>query len=311
MTYKELIDTLTTIIEDHRLINQWGYGNLSDIETPETGAPNYPYMFINPVQVLIQSYGFDVTLNLITMDQPLEGVEQEIDAASRTLGLIQDIIAKFKLTTLYSETDVTLSVQCTPFKERFKDSVIGNTAVITFQIEEPLDVCTDVAPKYEFYIQRRANVVTTFDFDGVPEGNEQFIRLYEYSLDGSTWVINPSFVKGSGYRTFIPSETGAYKIDFDLDIKFNAPEDGSGQLKYGVGIEVPGTGPSGAIWNSQRIDQPWVSNDTVVNLTASYEGTLQAGLEYYFFLTQYYASVPLGDIGYQQIGSNMTISKAK
>ena len=144
MTYKELIDTLTTIVNDHKLINQWGYGNLSDIETPETGAPNYPYTFINPVQVLIQSYGFDVTLNLIQMDQPLPTVDSEIDLTSKALGLIQDIIAEFKLTTLYSETDVTLSVQCTPFKERFKDSVVGVTAVVTFQIQEPLDACSDI-----------------------------------------------------------------------------------------------------------------------------------------------------------------------
>lgn len=144
MTYKQLIDTLTQIIDNHKLINQWGYGNLSDIETPETGAPNYPYTFINPVQVLIQSYGFDVTLNLIQMDQPLEGVGPEIDSTSQALGIIQDIIAEFKLTTLYSETDVILSVTCTPFKERFKDSVVGVTAIVTFQIEEPLDACSDV-----------------------------------------------------------------------------------------------------------------------------------------------------------------------
>ena len=308
MTYKELVDTLTTIIDDHRLINQWGYGNLSDIETPETGAPNYPYVFINPVQVLIQSYGFDVTLNLITMDQPLEGVGYEIDATSRTLGLIQDIIAQFKQTTLYAETDVLLSVSCTPFKERFKDSVIGTTAVVTFQIEEPLDACSDVISNWESLVSRRAHIDHTLDFDGFPDGEDNFFNAFEYSYDGVTWVLSGTEPLGTKYNRFAPTATQDYKIEFDMQVKFNEPEDLSGQLRYGLGLYVPGLG---IVWETETTNQAWVSSDTVVDMRATFEGTLTTGYEYYYVITEYYSSTPTADeIGYQLAGSQINFSKA-
>ena len=212
MTYKQLIDTLTTLIDDHYLINQWGYGNLSDIETPETGAPNYPYTFINPVQVLIQNYGFDVTLNLIQMDQPLETVDAEIDGVSTSLGIIQDIIAKFKLTPLYQDTDIILSVQCTPFKERFKDSVVGVTAVVTFQISEPLDACVNVAPSFEELVWVRATTDQVVDPD-VPQNLTVWKFTTILQTDGH-W---------QNYNRYEVQTEGVYKLVLDADITLQEP----------------------------------------------------------------------------------------
>jgi len=175
MTYKSLIDTLTSIINDNVLVNQFGYGNISDIETPESGAPNYPYVFINPSTVTIESYGSNITLNIIAMDQALDTVSSEIDATSRMLGLIQDILAHFKTTNLYQTIDVGLTVNCTPFKERFKDDVIGVTAIITFEIQEPLESCnTPIQPDpvYAEYVHVTQLVSQTVDPDnGVPFGD--------------------------------------------------------------------------------------------------------------------------------------------
>lgn len=216
MTFKQLIDTLTTIIDDHRLINQWGYGNLSDIETPETGAPNYPYIFINPVQVLIQSYGFDTTLNLIVMDQPLEDVASEIDAASRALGLIQDIIGQFKLTTLYSETDVVLSVTCTPFKERFKDSVIGVTATITFEVNEPLDVCDNPVIATDDVLRAWDEATITYDPD-IQGG--QLLTFRQKNLDPlNLWNVNRLEIGAD--------DLGDYRVELDFDMKLVEPVGG-------------------------------------------------------------------------------------
>lgn len=143
MTYKQLIDELTDLLDAHHLVNQWGYGNISDIETPETGAPNYPYVFLNPQQVTVDGYGFAVTMNLIVMDQALDTVDAEVTAQSEALRIVQDVMAKFRLTTLYAQSDIQLGVVCTPFKERFKDDVVGMTALVTFEIAEPLDICDD------------------------------------------------------------------------------------------------------------------------------------------------------------------------
>lgn len=216
MTYKQLIDELKTLLEDHRLVNQWGYGNLSDIETPETGAPNYPYVFINPSQVTIEEYGFDVNLNLIAMDQPLINVDAEIDATSRCLGLIQDILAKFRNTTTYQEADVELAVLCTPFKERFKDSVIGVAANITFQIKEPLDVCDTPIIATDDVVRAWDLATITYDPDIV--GGE-LLTFREKNLDPlNLWNVNRIEIG--------EDDLGDYRVELDFDMKLVEPVGG-------------------------------------------------------------------------------------
>lgn len=52
MTYKYLIDRITEVCSSHNMVELVGYGQVSDISYPETEqAPDYPYVFINPVDV--------------------------------------------------------------------------------------------------------------------------------------------------------------------------------------------------------------------------------------------------------------------
>lgn len=160
MTYEQLIQTLKDIATNHVLINQWGYGNISDIETPENGAPNYPYVFVNPQSVSLESYGGEATLNIIAMDQALMGVDYEINAQSRMVALIQDILAQYRLELSDQPVDINLPVFVQPFKERFKDNVIGATATITLRFTEPLQICYNpVVPVG--YLQPGSYVIAT------------------------------------------------------------------------------------------------------------------------------------------------------
>ena len=144
------------------------------------------------------------------------------------------------------------------------------------------------------------------DFDDFPDGAENFWRLVEYSYTGQApWSANVDPTYGSAYRSITPNTTERYKVDFAMKTKWNEPEDGSGRIKYGVGIKVYPAGLN----IIKTIDIAWTSAETVVDINESFEIDMVAGTQYYFMVEQDYEVQPSADIsGYQLPGSQITIS---
>jgi len=150
MTYQQVVNRLLTIMNNHYLINQTGYGNLSDIHTPDDEeAPDYPYAFLNPISVNVGEYSFASQFNLIIMDQVTDGdttAAEDIKVQSNCLMYLQDIMSHFRQTDDDRNLDISVNVTATPFKERFEDNVAGVTAQITIQSITPLDGCEAAMP---------------------------------------------------------------------------------------------------------------------------------------------------------------------
>jgi len=145
MNYQSVVNTLLQVIDDHLLINESGYGNLSDIHTPEDErAPDYPYAFLNPIGITVGDSSSAFQFNLVIMDQVIDGENsqaQEIFVQSNCLMYLQDIISRFRETTQNPLIDIAVTVNATPFKERFEDNVAGVGAQITVQAGIPLGGC--------------------------------------------------------------------------------------------------------------------------------------------------------------------------
>jgi hypothetical protein len=79
------------------------------------------------------------------MDYVFDTNYSHVDGVSRMLQILADIIDEVRRpgTTLSPDRnlDITLTVTAQPFKERFKDNVVGVTANISIQTAEPLDRC--------------------------------------------------------------------------------------------------------------------------------------------------------------------------
>jgi len=152
MTYNQIITRLLQVMDSHLLINETGYGNLSDIHTPEDEkAPSYPYAFLNPVNVVVGAFSFDIQLNLIIMDQLIDGEgsqAEEIKVQSNCLMYLQDIISHFRQLSQGTDRhiDIDVDVTATPFKERFEDNVAGIGAQITITAISPLEGCDAAFP---------------------------------------------------------------------------------------------------------------------------------------------------------------------
>jgi len=145
MTYKELINSLQTTISNHVMVNTQGYGDISDIATPESELPpDYPYVFINPQSVNLSRNSFTCNLNLICMTQVHENIrEQSRDLAGQDLciQILTDIIAEYLLTVDDPLFDIEMPLTLTPFKQRLQDNVVGATATLTMQYGKAISAC--------------------------------------------------------------------------------------------------------------------------------------------------------------------------
>ena len=319
MTYKELVDSIKSTVDRHYILQDFGYGALTDIKTVDEGTRvNYPYAFLNPTQSTRTGQTVTYRFNLIVMDvaqeDPTNGFADYLAVQSNCQQYIDDILANLRFAKPYKDFDLTLNVNLTPFKERFQDTVAGMTA--TLEIELPLalnDCLTPIDAAYEELITRRlqSGQIEPLDFDGYPDGADNFWKFFEYSYTGQAPWIGPSAgretVVGLGYNSIRPVVSGNYRLEFQLETKWNEPEDGSGRVKYGVEIYNPGTFARPGSF----IDIPWVSAETLVPINITIDMYMEANDEYYFLVSQGYGQPePTADVvGYELPGSKVIVSK--
>jgi len=142
MTYEEIITTIESICENHKFVNTFGYGDISDMNTPDTNeAPDYPYMFLNPINIQADNKVSRFTFNLISMTQAKDTKADIIKHQSLCIQYLTDVISKFNMTLVHPLVEISTPFTITPFKERFSDDVVGATGALTIIYNSPLDIC--------------------------------------------------------------------------------------------------------------------------------------------------------------------------
>ena len=206
MNYQDVINKLEALADDHVFIKQFGYGNISDIAVPEDKqAPDYPYMFVNPVDVNVERRTFTFTFNLIMMTQVEDTEDTEIQGQSRCMSYIEDIMSYFTNSTNEPLYDVSLPYAVTPFKERLQDDVVGATATITMQLAEPLDYCD--APYASGVVGAKS---ISLPFVTVTDGDGTDVQV----TVGSTYAcLDASPKSGIYYQRIIPWDQNDPGID--------------------------------------------------------------------------------------------------
>jgi hypothetical protein len=145
MTYKEIVDLLGSVADLHKMIADWGYGELSDIKTrAASGDASYPYMFINPASGTRDAATTTWTFNLIMMEI-VGPTDDFLKAQSECALYLNDVIGYLQLyLTGPNDPQPVFNVQLQPFKERFQDEVAGMTAILQVIVKQPLNDC--IAP---------------------------------------------------------------------------------------------------------------------------------------------------------------------
>ena len=146
MTYKELVDNIKSTVDRHYILQDFGYGALTDIKTVDEGTRvNYPYAFLNPTQSTRTGQTVTYRFNLIVMDvaqeDPTDGFANYLKVQSACQQYIDDILANLRFAKPYQDFDLSLNVNLTPFKERFQDTVAGMTATLEMELPLALNDC--------------------------------------------------------------------------------------------------------------------------------------------------------------------------
>ena len=218
MTYKEIVNNFRGLVFDHKILRDFGYGNISDIKAKsqdeqDTQQADYPYAFLNPTTHTRTERSVVYRFNLIVMEMAQEDTDSTLQAQSQCMQYIDDLLAGLKYGPIGTHQDVDVTgVSITPFKERFQDTVAGATASLVIEIANPLDSClAPFNPEYEEIIW----VYNSIDrvIDGDPGGTKTYTFDGTYTDPNDDWQITK----------FIVPESGIYKIVLDMPITLVEP----------------------------------------------------------------------------------------
>ena len=228
MTYKEIVDKIAQVVSDHLIVQDFGYGALTDIKTVNddgTQRVNYPYVFLNPTQSARTGQTIIYRFNLIAMDvcEEEQGYSNWLEVQSSCQQYIDDILAHLRFQEPLNPFDLTLNVNLTPFKERFQDTLAGMTATLEIEVPNKLNDCITPIPKpiipdpppepvlFEHWSQDAGQI-----------GTPGFSVYNIYTLESNTGSPNWS---GSNYFTYnqIPIE----KVTLDFEMQWDASGEGT------------------------------------------------------------------------------------
>ena len=200
MTYKEIIDTFKQKVQGHFFINTFGYGDISDIMTPDNEQPPYyPYIFLNPVSVTSNDRTSTFSFNVICMTQAPMGETNIIRAQSDCMDNLRDLIAKVNYTLDDPLIQFNEPYTFTPFKERFQDDVVGATCAMSITYPSILDGCNTPIADPQYCLVAR-------DFTDRREGAEEFNGTYEFG--------------GWGYWKEVKTEYNSVVYEFVCDTRY-------------------------------------------------------------------------------------------
>ena len=270
MTYKELVNNIKQIVQDHYMLADFGYGQISDIKTGgDDGEADYPYAFLNPGSHTRGERSITYRFNLIVMDMYLG--DHFLTAQSQCQQYIDDILAELKYNNneIY---DININATLTPFKERFQDVVGGMTATLDIEVPQKLNLCiAPIEPEPESCIPTLTVFSTNENrIDYVRGPGLPFGLRYEERL-----TSNPAI--GSWDDQYLQAAVaGSYEFEINSTIEFTQPTGneqlpGVPHLKYfanppGVNVEIAPTCDSGnwpTVWSADPITYNAIYNLTL------------------------------------------------
>ena len=141
MTYKGLVDRIKDTVNRHKMLVDFGYGQLSDIKVLDEGGDgaDYPYAFLLPTGIARTNQSVTYSFSLIVMEMALNPREV-LEVQSNCIQYINDIIADLRFDTTF-DGDVNLQQGIQVFRERFQDEVAGATLNLQITVADQINDC--------------------------------------------------------------------------------------------------------------------------------------------------------------------------
>lgn len=152
MNYNDVVNRFKEIVGDHRMLVDFGYGQISDIKTRSEGmgeleGADYPYLFLNPAVHQRTESQITYNFNMIIMDMAREEVEDPyqnfLNIQSDCIQYCDDVLARLRY-HYKDKPEILFQLGYTPFYERFQDDLAGVTANISIVVPNSINEC--IAP---------------------------------------------------------------------------------------------------------------------------------------------------------------------
>ena len=215
MTYKELVDRIEDAVTRHKMLVDFGYGQLSDIKVLDNSGDgaDYPYAFLLPGVVTRNSQAITYSFSLIVMEMA-QSPREILKVQSDCMQYINDILADLRFDTTFTG-DVNLSQSIQVFRERFQDEVAGATLNLQVTVADTINFCD--APLNPEYLQQ-VYVYSTQD------------RINDPDLESQTYKFDVIVENDGGYTAglgqanrYYPQSAGTWKFVLEGQWKLNEP----------------------------------------------------------------------------------------
>jgi len=243
MNYNSIVERFKEIVTDHNQLQDFGYGNLSDIKTRSEGGTttntDYPYLFVNPTSHSRGTRSVTYNFNLIVMDMAKD--DNFLKIQSECQQYIDDVLARLRF-YYTDQVDLLLTnITLTPFKERFQDTVAGMTATISIEVPLPLNECiapfVSVEPEPEpdpININVTTNPATNETCDNgvveftvsdgyIPQVLEYRGQTYNITTDTGTTITIDNQAEGSYTWQITESNDTIHEATIDVDCTYVPP----------------------------------------------------------------------------------------
>ncbi len=237
MNYQEIVNRIQSITNQHKMLADFGYGDLSDLKVrfentsgDSAVQADYPYLFLNPGvhqrnQGLV-TYNF----NMIVMDMARGEVSDEpynnmLAIQSQCQQYIDDVLAYLYFGYTDQPEVIYSGVTYSPFNERFQDDVSGMTATLTIQVPQPIDNCitpfNPILPPVicDQTLPQFAIATNNFEYTVGVGGQTTFLR---WETDTQT---DPAIALWTDLQLFTVI-AGEYELRIEQPISFQEPVGG-------------------------------------------------------------------------------------
>lgn len=304
MTYKDIINRFRQVTQNHLMLQDFGYGQLSDLKTqsqlgPEEQGVDYPYLFLLPGTHQRQGPVMNYQFNMIVMDMARgeEGDQYDnyITIQSQCQQYIDDVLANLYY-YYQDQPEIQLSgISYTPFKEKYQDELAGMTATITIQVPTPLNDCIAPIASSTLVVE----VENQVDYLLGPDFGQDTAFTYPTKIFDlyNQWDLN----------RFTITEPGAYRFEIVQPITVNEPAPGESIPNVPVILEIP-TYRKINPTSTQNWPTVWISDTREYVWYATYNVQVTAGTVLEFIVLDDVVGQPETTI-YQRAGGLLKIYK--
>ena len=142
-----IISTFQTIANDHGQLQRFEHGQLSEVNLAKLDATHFPLLYAEPISANLQRGQITFTLGLLVCDHIQDDETDRTDVWNDTLLILQDVVNEFRHSVSSASNaqnrfvSDAVEVLCTPFTERFDNSLSGWEAQIDVLVGDDNNLC--------------------------------------------------------------------------------------------------------------------------------------------------------------------------